>query len=83
MTTVSRQVNASRKGQFGSVNVRNTQISKELYLNQTEDNCWEAKSQQIEKMLQKMAVLPLVLYIRIKGEDVRGSHESKQGNLWD
>ena len=72
MTTVSRQVNASRKGQFGSVNVRNTQTSKELYLNQTEDNCWEAKSQQIEKMFQRMAVSSLILYIRIVRGDVKG-----------
>ena len=30
---------------------------------------WEAKSQQIEKMLQRMEVLLFILYIRIKGED--------------
>ena len=30
-----------------------------------------AKSQQIEKMLQRMAVLQLVLYIRIKEEGLR------------
>ena len=45
-------------------------------------------------MLQKMAFLPLNLYIRIKGDDGRGLHEifgdrfgrwekAKQGNLWD
>ena len=41
-----------------------------VYLSQT-DNCGEAKSQQIEKMLQNMAVLQLILSIRIKGGDVR------------
>ena len=40
-------------------------------MSQTGNNCQEAKSQQIEKMLQRMAVLPFILYIRIKGEDVR------------
>ena len=45
-----------------------------VYLSQTDTNCWEAKSQGIEKMLQEIVALPLTLYIRIK-EDVRGSHE--------
>ena len=31
-----------------------------VYLSQTDDNCQEAKSQQIEKMLRRMAVLPLL-----------------------
>ena len=63
-------------------------------MSQTGDNCLEAKSQWIEKMLREMAVLPLTLYIRIKGEDVRGymksigdrggrQEEAKRGNLWD
>ena len=39
------------------------------------DSCWEAKSQQIEKMLQRMALLHFTLYIRIKGEDIRALHE--------
>ena len=34
-----------------------------------------SKSQQIDKMLQKMAVLPLILYIRTKSQDVRGLRE--------
>lgn len=37
-----------------------------VYLSQTDNNCWEAKSQRIEKMLREMAVLQLILYIRIK-----------------
>ena len=47
-------------------------------MSQTDDNHWEGKSQPIEEMLQKMAVLPFILYIRIKGEDVRGFHEIHQ-----
>ena len=44
------------------VNVRNIQTCKNfwVYLSQTEDNQWEAKSQKIEKM----SVLPLILDIR-------------------
>lgn len=53
----------------------------------------EAKSQQIEKMLQEIAILQCVLYVRIKGEDgrtitynpvggrVRWWEKIKQGNL--
>ena len=34
-------------------------------------------------MLQKMAVLPLILYIRIKGEDLRGGYMKFTGDrLW-
>ena len=44
-------------------------------LSQMDENCWEAKYQWIEKMLQKMAALPHILYIKIKGEDVRGYQE--------
>lgn len=44
-----------------------------VYLRQTDDNCWEEKSQQIEKTLQRMAVLQLVLYIRINGGHTRGA----------
>ena len=36
-----------------------------------DDNFQEAKSQWIKKMLQKIAVLPLILYTRIKREDIR------------
>lgn len=36
----------------------------------------EAVSQQIEKMLFKMAVLPFILFIRVRGEDVSGLYES-------
>lgn len=31
----------------------------------------EAKLQEIEKMLQRMEVLQLILYIGIKGEDIK------------
>ena len=40
-----------------------------VYSSQT-DNFGEAKSQQIEKMLFRVAVLQLILYITIKGGDV-------------
>lgn len=30
----------------------------------------------IEKMLLKMAALQLILYVRVKGGDVRGLHET-------
>ena len=46
-----------------------------IYLSQTDDNCWEARSQQTEKVLRRMAVLPLTLYTRIKARDVRRLHE--------
>ena len=62
---------------LNSVAARNVQMFREVlwvYLSQT-DNCWEAKPQQIEKMLQKMVVLHLILYISIKKEDVSGLHE--------
>lgn len=35
------------------------------------DNCQGAQSQRTEKMLQRMAVLQLILYIRIRGGGVR------------
>ena len=38
----------------------------------TDGGCQGAKSAQIWKMLWEMAVLPLILYIRIKGEDIKG-----------
>ena len=62
-----------------------------VYLSQTDDNCQEAKSQRIWKMLWRMAVLQHILYIRIKRGDI-GLHEiprwsttgaGKKGNLWD
>lgn len=57
-----------------------------VFLSQTDNKCQEAKSQQVERM----AVLQLILYVRIKGEDIRQAHEihrwqikekAKQGNL--
>ena len=56
------------------VNKRTYSLRKSLmiaYLNQTDDNCQEAKSQLTEKILWRMAVLQLILYIRIKGTDTR------------
>lgn len=55
--------------QLTRVDKRTSSLRKSLmrvHLSQT-DNCWEAKSQGIEKMLLRMAVLQLILYIRIKG----------------
>ena len=40
-------------------------------LSQADDSCWKAKSQRIEKMHQRLAVLQLILYSEIKGGDVR------------
>lgn len=57
------------------VNVRKIQTYRGflgVYLSQTDNNCWEAKSQWIEEVLQKMAILHLILYIRIKGRDIKG-----------
>lgn len=45
-----------------------------MSLSQT-DNCQDAKSQQIEKMLGRMPVLQFILYTRIKGGDFRREHE--------
>lgn len=56
------------------VNVRKIQTYRGflgVYLSQT-NNCWEVKSQWIEEVLQKMAILHLILYIRIKGRDIKG-----------
>ena len=55
---------------------------------------WEAKSQGIDQMLQRLAVLQFILYIPVKGGGRRGymkstgdrwgEGESKVGkNLWD
>ena len=44
-------------------------------MTQTDGSCWEAKFQQFEKTLWRTAVLPLTLYIRITGEDVKGPHK--------
>ena len=63
-----------------SVKKRNVQTCKNfwVYLSQTDDNCWEAKSLWTEKMLQRMAVLHLLCN---RGG---GRHEkAKWGNLWD
>ena len=62
---------------FIVVNIKNVQRVGNLYeffLSQTDDNCHGAKSQVIEKILQRMVVLPLILYNTIEG-DVRGLHE--------
>ena len=45
------------------------------------DNCWEAIAQQIEKMLWRMAILQLILYVTIKGAEVRGYMELIGGKL--
>ena len=37
-----------------------------------DDNYWGAKSQRVEKMLQRMAVLHLIFHIPIEGEGIRG-----------
>ena len=52
-------------------------------MSQTDNNCQKAKSQQIEKMLQKMAVLSLILLIRIKegGVNYMNSIGDKVGRL--
>ena len=59
-------------------------------MSKTNDNCWEAKSQHIEKMFWETAVLLLIFYIRIKGEDIKfigdrlGRWEqTESGNFWD
>lgn len=52
---------------FPSVDKRTSSLRKNLvrvHLSQTDDNCEEAKSQRTEKMLQRMAILRLNLYIR-------------------
>lgn len=53
-------------------------------MSQPDDNCWEAKSQKSEKMLQGMAVLQLILYITIKGTDrcKEGYMKFVGGILW-
>ena len=43
-----------------------------VYLSQTEDNCWEAKSQWIENMLKRTAILYLILNITIKAGGIKG-----------
>ena len=44
-------------------------------MNQTDNNCQEAKPQQIEKMLREMAVLHVILYITIRRDDMSGLHK--------
>lgn len=67
------------------VNIRNVQTCRELlwiYLSQSDDNCWETKSQLLEKMLQRVAVLRLILYIAVTGGDTnRASVKSIGGRL--
>ena len=55
------------------VSKRTSSLKKSLIksLSQTDDNCQEAKSQSIEKMLQRMAVLRLILHVGIKEGDTR------------
>ena len=48
-------------------------------MRQTGDNCQEAKSQWLEKMLQGMAVLQLIVYIRIEGRGVKGACMNSNG----
>ena len=58
---------------LNNVTIRNVQTCREflwVYLNQTVEDCQEAKSQWIEKMLRKVAVLWLILYIRVTGGDI-------------
>ena len=63
-------------------------------MNQTDDSFQEAKSQWIEKMTHRTAVLHLILHITIKGRGIRGYRTStgdrlgrwekaKQRSLWD
>ena len=52
------------KGRRGA-DIRNGQTCREfllVYLSLTDDSCWEAKSQWMEKMLWGMAVLHLIPY---------------------
>ena len=50
-------------------------------MSQTEDNFQEANPQWFEKMLWKMAVLHLILYITIKGDDTKGCMKPTGGRL--
>ena len=59
---------------IASVDVSHGQACREFfwaYVSQTDNYCQKAKSQRIEKMLGRMAVLWLILYIRIKGGNVK------------
>lgn len=68
----SCSIKAFGKVETSDVAIRNAQTSREclwVFLNQTDDNCQETIS--LEKMLQRMAVLQLILCIRIKGEALK------------
>lgn len=76
------------------IDVRNIQTCRAFlwaYLNQTDDNCQETKSQWIEKMLRRMAVLQFILYtqnqrrrrkkgyMKSTGVRLRGQEIAKRG----
>ena len=76
------------------VDIRNVHTCREflwVYLSQADDNCQEAISQQIEKMLWIMAVLQFILIITIEGgasvKFIGGrlgrGKKAKWENLWD
>ena len=48
-------------------------------MNQTNDDCQEAKCQRLRKCSGRMAVLQLILYIRIRGEDIKRVHSGRLG----
>ena len=56
-------------------NIQTRENVYEFFLSQTDGNRREAKPQQIEKSLRKMAVSHLILYIKIKRGGVIGLHE--------
>lgn len=59
---------------YSHCDARNVQAHREVscvYLSQTGDSVQEARSQWIEKMLQCIVVLQLILYISIKEGNIR------------
>ena len=56
-------------------NIQTRENVYEFFLSQTDGNRREAKPQQIEKSLRKMAVSHLILYIKIKREDLSELHK--------
>ena len=50
-----------------------------MSLSPTADNCWDAKSQRIEKILLRMVVLQLILYIGIKERGIRRVYMNSTG----
>ena len=56
---------------FCLVDERTSSLRKVLMSLSQNNGHWEAKSEQIEKMFQRMAVLQLILYIKIKRGDLR------------